>query len=132
MDGSVLSHRGNEPMEPERASEKQLQYLRQLPKARGARDNDHDSLIDRVYPQGLTKHQASDEIDKLKYLNGLPARWIHAYVRQLRQRHGLSVAVIMEYLVATCDGATQPGGLSRWQQQELIEWIATQGRHSQS
>ena len=43
-----------------------------------------------VFPQGLTKREASAEIDQMKYLNGLPARWIHAYVRQLRKRQSFT------------------------------------------
>ena len=130
MDWPVLGHRGSEATEPEPASEKQLQYLRQLLKTRGVRDDDHQALIDGVYPHGLSKREAGDEIDKLKYLNGLPARWIHAYVRQLRQRQGLSVNAVMEYLVMACDGATKPAGLSRLQQQELIAWIGNPDRRT--
>ncbi len=128
MDWPVLGHLSSEAREPEPASEKQLQYLLQLLKTRGVREEDHQALIDEVYPHGLTKREASDEIDKLKYLNGLPAQWIHAYVRQLRQRQGLSVDAVMDYLEVACDGATKPAGLSRLQQQELIAWICNSDR----
>ena len=75
-------------MESEPASEKQRHYLRSLLHTRGVRDGDCQPLIEAVYPNGLTKREASEEIEKLKYLNGLPARWIHACVRQLRQCQG--------------------------------------------
>ena len=71
-------------MAPEPASEKQRHYLCGLLKARGVQDGDCQSLISAVFPQGLTKREASAEIEQMKYMNGLPARWIHAYVRQLR------------------------------------------------
>jgi hypothetical protein len=76
-----------------------------------------------VRPQGLSRREASAEIEQLKYMNGLPARWIHTYVRQLRRRHAISVEVLMAHLQAAFDGATKPAGLSRLQQQELIEWL---------
>jgi hypothetical protein len=107
----------------EPASEKQRHYLCNLLKARGVRDGDCQPLIGALFPQGLTKCEASAEIEQMKYLNGLPARWIHAYVRQLRRRHAISVDVLMEYLKVAFDGATQPAGLSRLQQQELIAWL---------
>jgi hypothetical protein len=116
----------------EPASEKQRHYLRELLKARGVRDGDCQPLIGVVFPQGLTKREASAEIEQMKYLNGLPARWIHAYVRQLRRRHAISVDVLMEHLKVAFDGATQPAGLSRLQQQELIAWLCHRDRPSQS
>jgi hypothetical protein len=119
-------------MEPEPASAKQRHYLQGLLNARGVREGDCQALIDAVYPHGLGKSQASAEIDQLKYLNGLPARWIHAYVRQLRQRQGLSVEAVVEYLEVAYDRATQPAGLSRLQQQELIAWICHRDRASRS
>jgi len=119
-------------MESEPASEKQRHYLRSLLNTRGVRDGDCQPLIEAVYPNGLSKREASEEIEKLKYLNGLPARWIHAYVRQLRQRQGLSVEAVIEYLEVACDGAAQPAGLSRLQQQELIAWICNRDRPSRS
>ena len=119
-------------MAPEPASEKQRHYLCGLLQARGVRQADCQSLMSAVFPQGLTKQEASAEIDQMKYMSGLPARWIHAYVRQLRQRQGLSVEAVIEYLEVACDGATQPAGLSRLQQQELIEWICHQDRPSRS
>jgi len=119
-------------MAPEPASAKQRHYVQGLLNARGVREDDCQALIDAVYPHGLSKSQASAEIDQMKYLNGLPARWIHAYVRQLRQRQGLSVDAVVEYLKVACDGATQPAGLSRLQQQELIAWICHRDRASRS
>ena len=98
-------------MAPEPASEKQRHYLCGLLKARGVQDGDYQSLISAVFPQGLTKREASAEIEQMKYMNGLPARWIHAYVRQLRKRHGIPVATLLEHLQVTFDGATQPAGL---------------------
>ena len=119
-------------MAPEPASEKQLHYLQGLLKARGVRDGDCQLLIDAVYPQGLRKSQASAEIDKIQYLNGLPALWIHTYVRELRRRHELSVDLLVEHLEVAFDGSTKPAGLSRLQQQELIEWICNRDRLSKS
>ena len=115
-------------MTPEPASGKQLHYLSRLLTIRGIRDGDCRSLIEAVYPTGLTKREASDEIDQLKYLNGLPARWIHAYVRQLRRRHAISFEILMAHLKVAFDGATQPAGLSRLQQQELLEWLRNPNR----
>lgn len=117
-------------MTPDPASEKQLRYLGGLLKRRGVRDGDRRPLIEVVYPQGITKQEASAEIEQLKYLNGLPARWIHAYVRQLRRRHAVSFEVLVEHLQVAFDGATQPAGLSRLQQQELIEWLCNPARPS--
>lgn len=117
-------------MVPEPASERQRHYLCGLLKARGVREGDCQSLISAVFPQGLTKREASAEIDQMKYLNGLPARWIHAYVRQLRKRHAIPVDVVLAHLQVAFDGATQPAGLSRLQQQELIEWLCHRERHS--
>ena len=119
-------------MVPERASPKQLHYLSGLLKARGVRAGDCPWLIEVVYPQGLTKHEARDEIDKLKFMNGLPARWIHAYVRQLRLRYAISLGVLLEHLQEAFDGARQPAGLSRLQQQELIQWLCHPDRHALS
>jgi hypothetical protein len=119
-------------MAPEPASAKQRHYLQGLLKARGVREGDCQALIDAVYPHGLSKSQASAEIDKMKYLNGLPARWIHTYVRELRRHHELPVDRIVEHLEVAFDGATQPAGLSRLQQQELIEWICNRDRPSRS
>ncbi|ETW95956.1 MAG: hypothetical protein ETSY1_28490 [Candidatus Entotheonella factor] len=119
-------------MTPEPASEKQLDYLEGLLKRRGVRDGDRQALIGLVYPQGITKPEASAEIEQLKYFNGLPARWIHAYVRQLRRRHSISFAVLVEYLQVAFDGAEQPAGLSRWQQQELIAWLCNPNRSEAS
>jgi hypothetical protein len=119
-------------MAPEPASEKQRHYLCGLLKARGVRDGDCQSLISAVFPQGLTKREVSAEIEQMKYLNGLPARWIHAYVRQLRQRHAIPVDVLLERLQVAFGGAMQPAGLSRLQQQDLIEWLCHPDRHSLS
>jgi hypothetical protein len=119
-------------MAPEPASEKQRHYLCGLLKARGVRDGDCQSLISAVFPQGLTKREVSAEIEQMKYLNGLPARWILAYVRQLRQRHAIPVDVLLERLQVAFGGATQPAGLSRLQQQDLIEWLCHPDRHSLS
>ena len=83
-------------MAPEPASEKQRDYLCGLLKARGVREGDCPSLIRAVFPQGLTKREASAEIDQMKYMNGLPARWIHDYVRQLRKRHAIPVDALLE------------------------------------
>ena len=130
MEGSIPGHLGEQAMESEPASEKQCHYLRSLLHTRGVRDGDCQPLIEAVYPNGLSKREASEEIEKLKYLNGLPARWIHAYVRQLRQRRGLSVEAVIEYLEVACDGATQPAGLSRLQQQELMAWICHPDRRT--
>ncbi len=124
----MLSSMRDQAMRPEPASDKQLGYLCGLLKTRGVRDCDRRPLIDAVYPQGITKLEASAEIEQLKYLNGLPARWIHAYVRQLRRRHTISFDTVMEHLKAAFDGATQPAGLSRLQQQELIEWLCNPKR----
>ena len=119
-------------MVPEPASEKQRHYLRGLLKVRGVRDEDCQSLMSAVFPQGLTKREASAEIDQMKYMNGLPARWIHAYVRQLRQRHAIAVDVVLEHLKVAFDGATRPAGLSRLQQQDLIAWLCHGDRPSPS
>ncbi len=119
-------------MTPESASEKQIGYLCGLLKTRGVRKGDRRVLVDVVYPQGITKREASDEIEQLKYMNSLPARWIHAYVRQLRRRHAVPFDVVMEHLKVAFDGATQPAGLSRLQQQELIEWLCNPNRPSPS
>ena len=107
----------------EPASEKQVGYLCALLQARGVQADDCRPLISAVYPQGLSKREASAEIEQLKYMNGLPARWIHTYVRQLRRRYAISVEALMAYLQATFDGAVKPAGLSRLQQQELLEWL---------
>jgi hypothetical protein len=119
-------------MAPEPASEKQRHYLCGLLKARGVRQADCESLISTVFPQGLTKQEASAEIDQMKYMSGLPARWIHAYVRQLRKRHAIPIAALLEHLQVAFDGATQPAGLSRLQQQELIAWVCHPDRHAPS
>lgn len=115
-------------MAPEPASEKQLDYLRKLLKVRGVRDDDSRPLIRVVYPQGPTKGEASAEIEQMKDMNGLPARWIHAYVRELRRRPAVSFDVLVEHLKVAFDGATQPAGLSRLQQQKLIEWLCNGDR----
>ncbi len=119
-------------MVPDSASEKQLHYLRRLLKARGVRDGDDRGLIAAVYPQGLSKGEASAEIEQMKYLNGLPARWINAYVRQLRRRHAVAIEVLLEHLKIAFDGTSKPAGLSRLQQQELIAWLCNPNRASSS
>ena len=119
-------------MAPELASEKQCDYLCGLLKARGVREEDCQSLISVVFPQGLTKREASAEIDQMKYLNGLPARWIHAYVRQLRKRHAIPIDALLAHLQAAFGGATQPAGLSRLQQQDLMAWLCHPDRRSPS
>ena len=119
-------------MVPELASEKQRHYLCGLLKARGVRDGDRQPLIGAVFPQGLTKGEASAEIDQMKYMNGLPARWIHAYVRQLRKRHAIPIDALLEHLQVAFGGATQPAGLSRLHQQELIAWLCHRDRAPQS
>jgi len=119
-------------MAPEPASEKQRDYLCGLLKARGVREGDCPSLIRAVFPQGLTKREASAEIDQMKYLNGLPARWIHTYVRQLRKRHAVPIDALLEHLQTAFGGATQPAGLSRLQQQDLIAWLCHPDRVPQS
>ena len=110
-------------MSPEPASEKQIGYLCTLLQARGVQADDCQRLIDAVYPQGLSKREASAEIEQLKYMNGLPARWIHTYVRQLRRRHAISIEALLAHLQATFNGAAKPAGLSRLQQQELMAWL---------
>lgn len=119
-------------MAPEPASDKQLRYLSRLLNTRGVRDSDCRPLIDAVYPQGVTKREASAEIEQLKFMNGLPARWIHAYVRQLRRRYAIAFDVLLEHLKVAFDGATQPAGLSRLQQQDLIAWLCNPQRPSPS
>jgi hypothetical protein len=119
-------------MAPEPASEKQRHYLCGLLKARGVRQEDSPSLILTVFPQGLTKQEASAEIDQTKYMSGLPARWIHAYVRQLRKRHAIPIAALLEHLQVAFDGAMQPAGLSRLQQQDLIAWLCHPDRRTPS
>jgi hypothetical protein len=119
-------------MAPEPASEKQRHYLYGLLKARGVQDGDCQSLISAVFPQGLTKREASAEIEQMKYMNGLPARWIHTYVRQLRKRHAIPVDALLEHLQVAFGGATQPAGLSRLHQQELIAWLCHRDRAPQS
>ena len=119
-------------MAPEPASEKQRHYLCGLLKARGVRQADCQSLIRTVFPQGLTKQEASAEIDQMKYMSGLPARWIHAYVRQLRQRHAIPIDALLKHLQVAFDGATQPAGLSRLQQQDLIAWLYHPDRRTPS
>jgi hypothetical protein len=119
-------------MAPEPASEKQRHYLCGLLKARGVGQADCESLISTVFPQGLTKQDASAEIDQMKYMSGLPARWIHAYVRQLRQRHAIPIDALLKHLQVAFDGATQPAGLSRLQQQDLIAWLCHPDRRTPS
>jgi hypothetical protein len=115
----------------ELASQKQRHYLCRLLKARGVQEGDCQSLISAAFPQGLTKREASAEIEQIKYMNGLPARWIHAYVRQLRKRHGIPVNAVLEHLQVAYGGATQPAGLSRLQQQDLIAWLCHEDRAPQ-
>ena len=119
-------------MAPEPASEKQRHYLCGLLKARGVRQADCQSLMSAVFPQGLTKQEASAEIDQMKYMSGLPARWIHAYVRQLRKRHAISIDALLEHLQVAFSGAAQPAGLSRLQQQDLIAWLCHPDRRTPS
>lgn len=119
-------------MTPEPASDKQLGYLCGLLKTRGVRDGDRQALIALVYLQGITKGEASAEIEQLKYFNALPARWIRAYVRQLRRRYAISFDVLVDHLQVAFDGATQPAGLSRLQQQKLIAWLCNPNRFDAS
>ena len=68
----------------------------------------------------------------MKYMSGLPAKWIHAYVRQLRKRHAIPIDVLLEHLQVAFSGAIQPAGLSRLQQQDLIAWLCHPDRRSPS
>ena len=108
----------------DKISSKQIGFLRGLLAERGVLEGDKTRLIHAVLGEDASREAASGAIEGIKNMNGLPAKWINAYVASLRERGGIEKSLVVDYLREVCN-ADKPAGLTRTQQVELINWLTS-------
>jgi hypothetical protein len=105
-----------------KASEKQINFIRSLLSEHGTIKGDSLPLIEKVYPEGMSKADASADIEDLRDAERLPDKYLAGYINILRERAKLRHADIYDYMQKYFN-ITKLKDVSREQQDSLIGWL---------
>jgi len=110
--------------EPDMASGKQMRLLYSELSRCGVLEGDKRALVAFLYRDGMTKAEASEAITALKLRNVLPRNWLKGYLRMLCGWQGLDTQT-MNTQIRDGFKIESFDTMSKKQQSDLIEWVAT-------
>lgn len=94
----------------------------------GVEDGFKRLILSAVYPQDITKDQASADIDAFlqeEAEHRLPDPYFMAYLRLLRERHGVEKEALRDFLM-DYTGSDTPLHLEAHMQHDIIAWVTEQ------
>jgi len=106
----------------ESPNNKQLGLLYGLLKQHGVRDGSKSNLVARIFPDGITKREASDAISLLKEKGQLFGTWINSYITLLVEEEKEDKRQVAAWMKEHF-GTNNPSGITKEQQHELFAWI---------